>query len=358
MFESLFGAGTPLAVRFFIAFLVVFVLIGVTAWLVRRFGTGRLGAQTTRGRQPRLAVIDAAPVDGRRRLVLIRRDNIEHLLMIGGPSDVVVETNIVRATAASREATRDTTPVRAATIAATAASEPAPPRAVPLSEAALWPLQPEPLPRTQRRAIAEETVHWPLPAEPGPRNRGSDTHPADTLAGLAAELAKPTGKFAASNGNGHADPEMLSGEPEHAPVEIEESPEPVVVPPTPPASAMNMADQNLAEMAQRLEAALRRPTAPVPEASWPASPKPAAPDASPISRIESVVAAARQANAAVREGNGSARTQPKPEPKPKVGTRPESKTEPMPKAVTTKSPFPSLEQEMASLLGRPPGKPG
>jgi hypothetical protein len=33
----------------------------------------------------RLAVIDAASVDGRRRLILIRRDNVERLLMIGGP---------------------------------------------------------------------------------------------------------------------------------------------------------------------------------------------------------------------------------------------------------------------------------
>jgi hypothetical protein len=50
-------------------------------------------------RQPRLAVIDAAVVDGRRRLVIIRRDNVEHLLMIGGRADIVVEPNIVRATA-------------------------------------------------------------------------------------------------------------------------------------------------------------------------------------------------------------------------------------------------------------------
>ncbi|MGB8118570.1 MAG: flagellar biosynthetic protein FliO, partial [Pseudolabrys sp.] len=99
MFESLFGSEMPLAARFFIAFLVVLALIGVTAWLVRRFGANRLG-NTARGRQPRLAVIDAATVDGRRRLVLIRRDNIEHLLMIGGPTDVVVEPNIVRAVAA------------------------------------------------------------------------------------------------------------------------------------------------------------------------------------------------------------------------------------------------------------------
>src|SRR5260370_34491883 len=82
---------------FSFSFVAVLVLIGLAAWLVRRFAGNRLGANTNRGRMPRLAVIDAAAVDGRRRLVLVRRDNIEHLLMIGGPTDIVVEPNIVRA---------------------------------------------------------------------------------------------------------------------------------------------------------------------------------------------------------------------------------------------------------------------
>src|SRR2546429_7129608 len=90
--------------KFLIAFAIVFVLIIATFWLLRRFGGARLGGTTARGRQPRLAVIDAATVDGRRRLVLIRPDNVEHLLMIGGPSDLVVEPNIVRAAGAPREA--------------------------------------------------------------------------------------------------------------------------------------------------------------------------------------------------------------------------------------------------------------
>ena len=34
--------------------------------------------------------------------MLIRRDNVEHLIMIGGPNDVVVETNIVRGAGAPR----------------------------------------------------------------------------------------------------------------------------------------------------------------------------------------------------------------------------------------------------------------
>src|SRR5450432_269269 len=128
MFETLFGSEMPLAARFFIAFLLVLALIGATAWLVRRFGANRLGGAGARGRQPRLAVIDAATVDGRRRLVLIRRDNIEHLLMIGGPTDLVVESNIVRANAA-----RDQMPQRPAV---GGGAEPQQPRLVPLPDSA------------------------------------------------------------------------------------------------------------------------------------------------------------------------------------------------------------------------------
>src|SRR5688500_12968527 len=95
--DSLFGAESTLIVRFVVAFVIVLALIGLTFWVVRRFGTARIGTAAQRGRQPRLAVIDAAPVDGRRRLVLVRRDNVEHLLLIGGPSDFVVEQNIMRA---------------------------------------------------------------------------------------------------------------------------------------------------------------------------------------------------------------------------------------------------------------------
>src|SRR3974377_1751611 len=102
MFESLFGAEMPLAVRFFVAFLIVLGVSGAIWWVVRRCGGGRLGA-ITRGRQPRLAVIDYASVDNRRRLILVRRDNVEHLLMIGGPSDIVVEPNIVRAVPATAD---------------------------------------------------------------------------------------------------------------------------------------------------------------------------------------------------------------------------------------------------------------
>src|SRR5450631_3795679 len=156
---------------FIFAFVGVLALIGGVAWLVRRFAGNRLGASANRGRMPRLAVIDAAAVDGRRRLVLVRRDNIEHLLMIGGPTDIVVESNIVRANAA-----RDQMPQRPAV---GGGAEPPQPRLVPLPDSGgrgdsdgsrsdgfdhVEPQLPEPPSRPARPSFADE-VRRPAAAE-------------------------------------------------------------------------------------------------------------------------------------------------------------------------------------------------
>jgi hypothetical protein len=45
-----------------------------------------------RGRDRRLGVVETASVDGHRKLILIRRDAVEHLIMTGGPVDVLIET--------------------------------------------------------------------------------------------------------------------------------------------------------------------------------------------------------------------------------------------------------------------------
>lgn len=42
----------------------------------------------------RLEVVDHASIDSRRKLILIRRDDVEHLILTGGPVDVVVESGI------------------------------------------------------------------------------------------------------------------------------------------------------------------------------------------------------------------------------------------------------------------------
>lgn len=79
------------------SFLFVLALIGVSAWALRRFvieGGGTASRFSLRHKEPRLSVVEGVTVDGRRRLVLIRRDNVEHLIMTGGPTDLLIETDI------------------------------------------------------------------------------------------------------------------------------------------------------------------------------------------------------------------------------------------------------------------------
>ena len=88
----------------------------------------RLRVPGGRTRQPRLGLVDAFSLDGQRQLVLIRRDNIEHLVMIGGPNDVLVESQINRAVVPARESNQaspllvPSTPVRRTEAAALPAS--------------------------------------------------------------------------------------------------------------------------------------------------------------------------------------------------------------------------------------------
>jgi flagellar protein FliO/FliZ len=351
MFDSLFGEGQH-ALKMLFAFIVVFGLLALALWLARRFGGERLSNANTRGRQPRLAVVDAATVDGRRRLILIRRDNVEHLLMVGGPSDVVIEPNIVRAAGVPREI---------------AAPRPLPasntlPRAVPLGEGNMWPLQPEPMsraeplsrpepvPRPQRppppppmveepeqRTAAEPELPSPPPPSPQPPPRERRPH-NDPLSGLAEEL----GRVVPSLEPAHFEPS-----PRQAPRrEPRPRPQPPSAPVTVPAAETKFtspADQNLAEMAQRLEAALRRPSksddarppAPAPMAapSSEQTDEPAPPPASlPTSRAAVPAAPPTPAHNEARPARADAKPAPQ------------------------KSLYDSLEQEMASLLGRPSGK--
>jgi flagellar protein FliO/FliZ len=347
------------ALTFFFAFVAVLALIGLAAWLVRRFAGNRLGANTNRGRMPRLAVIDAAAVDGRRRLVLVRRDNIEHLLMIGGPTDIVVEPNIVRAMSA-----RDQMPSRSGV-----GVPELPPRIAPLPDTAGWsddsptrsdpraetfdhpePQMPEPPPRPARPSFADE-VRRPAPAERRSeplRNEPLRSEPVRNEP-MRDPLRDPLAGFAPEPLGGRHEPlggrqEPLAGRPEPRP-ELRPEPmpsrvtsrnEPVMPrpprhveppkappvrpperaapppppPPPPPSPPQPTADQNLAEMAQRLEAALRRPTSDT--------------VAPPVA----------------------------PEPPPGRPQRNEPTTPP-PAPAPAKSGFENLEDEMASLLGRP-----
>jgi len=308
-----FFGGMPFPAQFLLAFVVVLLLIGATAWLVRHLGGNRLGGTAVRGRQPRLAVVDYASVDGRRRLILVRRDYVEHLVMIGGPTDIVVEANIVRATAG--------VPARVPAVI-----DPLP-RAIPMPDGAAangsangpsnaaWPAQPEVSSRTQR----------------------------DTFAAFADDLSTPRSRSQANprvpRQEAHREPRQENRQ-EARPDGRQEA---RVSSPQPPAEPPQSTDQALFEMAQQLEAALRKPVAKA-DRNDAREPRPAAMPrpvtwVEPVTPVDEVAAPQlpavpfsppRPARASVVEGTRS-------DAKPQASEKPLSD---------------DLEQEMASLLGR------
>lgn len=143
MLQQLFGTELSSPMRLVIAIVVIAALLGITIALIRRMGSGSRERFARGGRSgPRLALVDAIAVDQRRRLVLVRRDSTEHLLLIGGTADVVVESQIPvdeEEVEAAREALPGR-PARRAVAAAPAAEaisapEPAAPRIAPAAAA-------------------------------------------------------------------------------------------------------------------------------------------------------------------------------------------------------------------------------
>jgi len=89
---ALFGGSAGTLLNAVFALGIVLVLAVLALWLMKL--AGRAGENVARGRQRRLVVVDTAAIDGKRRVVLIRRDNVEHVIMTGGPQDLVIESGI------------------------------------------------------------------------------------------------------------------------------------------------------------------------------------------------------------------------------------------------------------------------
>lgn len=79
--------------RVIVSLVLVVGLMLAVLWALRRFNIGGMVARPSSRR--RLAVVETMAVDSRRRLILVRRDGVEHLLMIGGAQDVVIERAIM-----------------------------------------------------------------------------------------------------------------------------------------------------------------------------------------------------------------------------------------------------------------------
>ncbi len=181
-FEGLAGPEFATAVLWTFAALILLVIVLVIIRLIRSltFGTFVAGG---RNRKTRLAVMDATAVDSHRRLVLVRRDDIEHLLLIGGPTDVVVEREIrlgqSRRPAFIGENGLDTQPP-----ARPRPPEPAPP---PVTRAPAP--QPVRQPERVQQPLTRPPERAPQPARPPERPRPAA--PAPVARAPARELSPP-----------------------------------------------------------------------------------------------------------------------------------------------------------------------
>ncbi|MEM5472498.1 hypothetical protein WNZ14_12235 [Hoeflea sp. AS60] len=176
------GQGATLLTAIIIVAVALLALVGVF-WLIRN----RAASTFIRGgknRLPRLAVLDATAVDTRRRLVLIRRDDVEHLVMIGGPTDIVIESRIQhgdhgRAPQPADHAAPSPTPQREPRVASPAAARPSAPQQ-PRSPAQAQPVAPSLDSPARRPEVAPQ---------PGTRQQPSVSAPAMAATAATAGAA-------------------------------------------------------------------------------------------------------------------------------------------------------------------------
>ena len=81
--------------QFAMALLFVLAPILILAYGAKRFGLmARVTVNSGKTKDKRLDIVEILPVDARRKLMLIRRDDVEHLIMLGNERDIVIEQNI------------------------------------------------------------------------------------------------------------------------------------------------------------------------------------------------------------------------------------------------------------------------
>lgn len=339
---------------------VAFFVAAVLILLVFRLAFGRrLRMANSRARQMRLGIVDAFDLDRQRQLVIIRRDNVEHLVMIGGPNDILIESQIIRTEARSRDKSdRDLTapatkvmtlepkvgipsgpeplPVAASDDHPTPPRAPAPPAPGPAPVGPLaglsagprriTPAPPKPAPAAAPTVSAEPPVKAPQPLKAAPMTAGPAVPPP-----AAAPAPQPA-----------APPQVA---PSVAPPAA--GPGPAI--PPPPVGA----DQPAFLRWPARTTSAPQPGGPLPSGPLPGGPLPGGP--LPGGLRPAAKTPAEQPPLPPRA------KQPAPGPAPASAPAPGSAPAEAPHTgfppVPSMEGLESLEEEMAKLLGRGPGKP-
>ncbi|MCZ8260947.1 MAG: hypothetical protein O9333_12540 [Beijerinckiaceae bacterium] len=250
-----------------LSLVLLIVVVAVAAWLVRALRPSlNLGGGGRGGRPQRLAVTDAFTLDrDGRKLVIVRRDNVEHLLLIGGPNDVLVEGNIVRGERAARgRPGSDELTALADGLSAPEAStrpempmtppsfQPPAPQPAPVPPA---PLPPPPMP--PQRMAPPPAPPAPPPARPAPM---APPLPAASAAQMDDDFERSLVAGQPLPGRSVAPPQRPMAPPVAPPPP---APQPAAPPPAAPAPAAQperpARQEPVSEMARRLNEVLQKP---------------------------------------------------------------------------------------------------
>ncbi|MGE3246644.1 MAG: hypothetical protein AB7F96_07745 [Beijerinckiaceae bacterium] len=309
--KNLFGEGGSIVGMIGAAIAILFFLVVVYVLWKLFAGRKLRGPGRSRNRQPRLGYVDKEDLGRERQLVLVRRDNVEHLILIGGPNDVLIESGIVRSTYG-----QETRPLREGGESEVTSAIMEPPPGRPVMPAP--PAAPEPVPAAPPAAPAA-----PPAAPPAPAPRPAPSAPSLPPVAPAPQLrAQSPERDDAAETAAMVPPPPPSPAPQKLPPIVPPArrqpppPPPIAAPPMrqPPPRPLQTPGPGPAPSAPPPELPPAPPTAPAPQVlapQAPATPRPApaapAPTPTPVS--------APPANDALDD----------------------------------------LEAEMAKLLGRPPG---
>lgn len=336
--------------------ILLIVVVSFGTWLLRTLRPSlNMGGQGRAGRPQRLAITDAFNLDrDGRKLVIIRRDNVEHLLLIGGTNDVVIETSIIKGERSSRNRQTDMDlstlpdPVMAEAPRVLEPTRPQASTAIPTQPPATAPAtgSPPPSPLAQppqsSAAMAGQAPQIRIPAalvaQPGLMPYPAPARPAESMIATREDMPHNKSSQAA------APP---------APTLVKQ-PTPKPAQPAAPLPARSFEDEFERAMNVSVPPVPHPLSAPAQQAAPKlANPPPTMP--SPVPRAEPASEMAKRLNEVLQRPMGNAaRTQPvvNAPPPPPLAEKPGA---PPPQAQD----MDLLEEEMARLLGRvgtPPGK--
>lgn len=72
------------------ALVLVLGLMGGLTLALKKLGLG--GPMPVVGKDKRLKIIEVLAVDGRRKVMILQRDDVQHLILLGGNEETVIET--------------------------------------------------------------------------------------------------------------------------------------------------------------------------------------------------------------------------------------------------------------------------